>query len=213
MRKKEIYKKITINTLERYQKRYYEMGETPKTLGWGCREDQLERFEVMCENYDFNGKTVMDIGCGFADWYCFLQSKNITCNYIGVDIIPEFIECCKNKFKDAVFINADIMLEAHKLPTADVVLTNGTLNFNQSFIDNLVYTEDFMKIAFSKTEDVVIMDFLSTFRTPSYPKEDVVYYHDPKQVLDTAFKYSNNLKLLHNYRAIPQKEFMLFLYK
>lgn len=213
MTNKEIYEKINKNALERYQKRYYELGEGPRTLGWGCQEDQLERFQAMCDNYDFEGKTVMDVGCGFADWYSFLLSRGISCNYIGVDIIPEFIECCQKKYRDASFIHADIMLEADKLPEADVVLTNGTLNFKQTLVDNLVYTNDFMKVAFNKARDVVIMDFLSTYLTPDYQKEDFVYYHDPKQVLEMAFEYSNNLKLVHNYKPIPQKEFMLFLYK
>lgn len=36
MNKKNIYEKITQNVLERYQKRYYELGEGLRMLGQGC---------------------------------------------------------------------------------------------------------------------------------------------------------------------------------
>ena len=52
---------------ERYGRRFAEMGVSPRTLGWGSKEDQLTRFQVMTEQIDFAGSTLMDIGCGFAD--------------------------------------------------------------------------------------------------------------------------------------------------
>ena len=64
---------------------------SPKTLGWGKTSDQLERFTALTDNYTFHEKTILDIGCGFADFYGFLKDKGILCNYIGVDIIPEFL--------------------------------------------------------------------------------------------------------------------------
>ena len=69
-----------------------------------------------------------------------------------------------------------------------------------------------MRRAYEKAEDAVIMDFLSTRLTPDYPKEEQVFYHDPLEILKMAFEFTDDVKLIHNYRAIPQKEFMLFLY-
>ena len=83
MNKIEIYKKIEEEAVTRYQKRFYELGETPRALGWGCKEDQITRFEAMRKNVDFDGKIVMDIGCGFADWYTYMKSKGVKCKYIG----------------------------------------------------------------------------------------------------------------------------------
>jgi hypothetical protein len=60
---------------------------------------------------------------------------------------------------------------------------------------------------------VLVVDFLSTYRTPDYPQEDFIFYHDPKIMLDFALNLSANVVLKHNYAAIPQKEFMLFIYK
>ncbi len=213
MEYRKIYEQLQNNVLERYQTRFYREGETPKTLGWGCREDQLERFRAICENNSLNGKTILDLGCGFADFYGYLLETGVECNYIGTDIIPEFIELCREKYKGGTFIHANILLERDKIPETDIVVTTGTLNLKLNLIDNLVYTENFMKEAFAKAKEAFVVDFLSSHLTKDYPKEDFVFYHDPKDILDIAFKLTDDIKLLHNYRAIPQKEFMLIMYK
>lgn len=108
MKNKEIYEQLHKDTLNRYRERFYKEGETPKALGWGCKEDQLERFKTLCENIDLAGKSILDLGCGFADLYGYLLSKKIECQYIGVDVIPEFIESCKRKYDKGVFLQGDI---------------------------------------------------------------------------------------------------------
>lgn len=140
-------------------------------------------------------------------------NHGIECNYIGVDIIPEFIEICREKYKEQTFICANILLESNKVPEADIVVTTGTLNLRLGLIDNLTYTENFMKEAFAKAKEALVVDFLSSHLTKKYPKEDFVFYHDPKDILDMAFQLTNDIKLIHNYREIPQKEFTVILYK
>lgn len=71
-------KVITRETIERYSKRYQELGVHVRTLGWGSREQQVYRFEQTLHCLpDLNGKTILDIGCGFGDYYDFLRSKGV----------------------------------------------------------------------------------------------------------------------------------------
>lgn len=203
MDKEKIYLKLEKSAVERYQTRFYKEGVSYKTLGWGCTEDQVKRFEVLLQNINFKNKSVMDIGCGFADFYGYLKQKEICCNYIGVDIIPEFLECCCKKYPEATFIKANIMLDKDILPKTDIVVTTGTLNLKLDDIDNMEYTKDFMRNAYEKTEELMSIDFLSTKLTSSYPKEDFVYYHDPLKLLEYSFELTDNIKLIHNYEAIP----------
>lgn len=213
MDRKKIYKKLEKSAIERYQTRFYKEGESYKSLGWGCTEDQIKRFEVLVQNIDFNNRTVMDIGCGFSDFYGYLKRQGISCNYIGVDIIPEFLECCRKKYSEATFIQANIMLEKDILPEVDIVVTTGTLNLKFQDIDNMEYTKNFISNAFEKAKELMSLDFLSTRLTDSYPKEDFVYYHDPVKVLEYCFKLTDNVKLIHNYEPIPQREGTMILYK
>lgn len=211
MKNRQLYESLQGNVLERYQNRYYKEGETPKALGWGCREDQVERFRTLCKYNSFEGKTILDLGCGFGDFYGYLLDNHICCNYTGIDVIPEFIECCRKKYPDAEFLNKDIMLDTKDIPMADYVISIGTLNFKLQEIDNLNYTKSFMYKAFEKAKVKAIFDFLSTQLTKNYPKEDTVYYHNPKDVIDIVFGLSDNIELIHNYKPIPQKEFMVII--
>lgn len=213
MNNKEIYRTLQEETINRYQTRYYQIGEGPKTLGWGCREDQLERFENLCKYIDFSGETVMDLGCGFADFYGYLKERKILCNYIGVDVIPEFIKRCEEKYSEATFIQGNVLIEAEALPQADVVISTGTLNLKQTLIDNLLYTREFMQLAFLKANKKLALDFLSTQLTNNYPAEDFIYYHSPMKVMEIAFELTENVEIIHNYKPIPQKEFMCILTK
>jgi len=90
----------------------------------------------------------------------------------------------------------------------------GVLNLNfHDKVDNYEYTMEFIRKTFSLSKKLLIVDFLSDRLVPNYPKEDFVFYHDPLKMLEFALSLTNNVILKHDYKPIPQKEFMLFLYK
>ncbi len=206
-------KEIEMTTIERYTKRYNDLGVGHKTLGWGSVDDQIVRFERMTRFFKLDGMTVMDIGCGFADFYKYLLDNDVQCNYIGVDINEKFIESNRKMYPEAEFLVANIMTNDVELPNADIIVANGVLNFKLSNGDNLEYTQEFVEKLFNKCHKGVCVDFLSTFLTESYPKESFVYYHNPVTLLEFAFDLTPNACILHDYRPIPQKEFMLILEK
>lgn len=210
---KSYYKKIQEDAVIRYRGRLEKEGISPKTLGWGCKEDQIQRFEVICKNVDLNHKTILDVGCGFADFYLYLLEQGLSISYIGVDIIPEFIEYCRDKFPEARFYNFNPLLEEELIPQVDIIVSSGTMNFKLDLMDNMDYTKSYLKIAYRKANEKVIVDFLSTCLTPEYPREEVVYYHSPSEVLEFALSLSSNVELIHNYKPIPQKEFTLIITK
>ena len=112
------------------------------------------------------------------------------------------------------FVKQDIAKNNIKKDNFDIGIMLGLLNFNlKKEFDNYEYSQIMIKNAFNLVDKLLIVDFLSTKLTTSYPKEDFVFYHDPAQMLNFAFELSNNVVLKHNYAPIPQKEFMLFIYK
>jgi SAM-dependent methyltransferase len=206
-------------TIERYSKRYSKLGRDVKTLGWGTKEQQYYRFECTLDYGDLSGKTILDIGCGFGDYLDFLVSKKIPFKkYIGWDINPDLINEAKKTYasnKKAEFEVVDIFSDSFKLSQpVDVVLMLGLLNFNlKESYNNYEYSKLFIAKAFSFAQEGFISDFLSTYKTPDYPAEDFVFYHDPKVMLDFSLTLTPQVVLKHNYNPIPQKEFMLFIYK
>lgn len=209
----KVLKDISSKTVDRYTKRYRELGYNVKTLGWGSLHQQEYRFKQTL-TADMSYKSVIDIGCGFGDYYSFLKQYNIDINsYTGIDINSDLITQASDLHPDADFHTANL-LETNISFSADIGVMLGVLNFNlKDSFDNYEYSKKFISKAFEMVNEVLIVDFLSTHLDRSYPKEDLVFYHDPSMMLEFALTLSNNVILKHDYKAIPQKEFMLFIYK
>ncbi len=204
-------------TIERYSQRYKKLGYDVKTLGWGTKEQQDYRFlQTLDSNIVFENKKVLDIGCGFGDYFTFLNNNHIMFDeYIGYDINPDLIsESQKLHTSNRAKFEVENILISKKSNIANIGLMFGVLNLNfKDKVDNYEYSKNFIKKAFALVDEVLIVDFLSTKVTENYQKEDFVFYHSPEKMLEFAFTLSSNVVLKHNYHPIPQKEFMLFIFK
>jgi len=216
----DIISEISKDMIERYSNRYNQMGYDVKTLGWGSLEQQTVRFNEALNGIDFtNIKTVLDIGCGFGDLLAIMIHKGIQLNkYIGWDVNPDLIKEAKKIWEGIKVTNefnvvniAETNLESE---VADAGVMLGVLSLNlRGKYDNYAYSELLIKKAFRCVKKLLVVDFLSEKITDTYPREDFVFYHDPAQMLELAFTLTPNVLLKHNYQPIPQKEFMLYLYK
>jgi len=208
--------KISQQTIKRYSDRYKKLGHDVKTLGWGTTQQQVYRFEQTLDcNIDFTNTSILDIGCGFGDYYKFLVEKDIKVSkYIGYDINEDLISEAKNSSSSLASFDVVDILNNNLTNIADIGVMLGLLNFNLKDSEkNLEYSKIFIEKAFAMVNDLLIVDFLSTNLTSDYEKEDFVFYHNPAEMLEFAFSLSSNVVLKHNYLPIPQKEFMLFIYK
>ncbi|WP_027002085.1 class I SAM-dependent methyltransferase [Hugenholtzia roseola] len=215
---KDKFLDISNKMIERYSTRYQHLGKDVRTLGWGSIEQQSYRFAQTFEGITFTtDKTILDIGCGFGDYLAQLKARNFPFkNYIGWDINPDLIEEAKQIWSSPLASFEVKNIGSHRLeaPVADIGIMLGVLNLNlKNQIDNYDYSFQFIENAFSSVKELLIVDFLSTKHTPEYPVEDFVFYHNPAKVLEFALSLSPNVMLKHHYAAIPQKEFMLFIYK
>ena len=215
-------KDISLNTIKRYSDRFYKLGKDVKTLGWGSTEQQEYRFsQTLLNGIEFNEKSILDIGCGFGDYLHFLMrnfnQKEILGSYSGYDINPDLIQEAKKNVPGGLEVNfevVDILKNKSTVPIANIGVMLGVLNFNlKDQADNLAYSKQAIANAFSHIDETLIVDFLSTNLTSDYPKEDFVFYHDPQEILEFALTLTDNVKLVHDYLPIPQKEFILILSK
>ncbi len=204
-------------TNKRYSTRLEKFGVDPKTLGWGCKEDQLTRFNVIIKEMNLKNKNILDIGCGFSDLYIFLKDKKIPIkSYTGIDINPQFIEINKKKFPENNYYLKDILTSSKLDEKIDVAIMLGLLNFKVSKVtslSNMEYSKNFIKIAFSIPNECLVVDMLTKIVTPAYPVEDMVFYYSPSEMLDYILSLTPKIVLRHDYQPIPQREMMLFLKK
>lgn len=210
---------ISKKMISRYSDRYKKLGYDVKTLGWGTKEQQLARFaEVICADIDLTGKHLLDIGCGFGDLANFLVQQKIKFNtYTGWDLNPDLIREARSIWKNTAQCSFDVRniasIEENK-PITEIGIMLGVLNLNfGEEINNYDYAQRLILSAFKLVKDCLIVDFLSARLSPDYPKEDFVFYYEPSKILDFALTLSSNVELKHNYAPIPQKEFMVFIYK
>jgi SAM-dependent methyltransferase len=210
---------ISREMIERYSRRYKQLGYDVKTLGWGTREQQTYRFaQTINGAAEFERKSVLDIGCGFGDYGRFLIESNIhPGSYTGWDLNPDLIEEAKKRNRKIKNFHFEVknLASAEDLKTEfDIAVMLGVLNLNlKGKIDNYEYSRQFIGNAFACVKELLVVDFLSTRLAKEYPAEDFVFYHDPEEMLKFALQLSDNVILKHNYLPIPQKEFMLFIYK
>lgn len=210
---------IAAQTVQRYTDRYNKLGKHIRTLGWGTEQQQQYRFAQTLAATDFNGKSLLDIGCGFADLNSFVKSQNIALkSYTGWDINPSLVKEATSAFSDddnVSFACQNITeLADNQQPVADIGVMLGLLNFNlKDQADNYEYSRLCLEKVFNCVGEVLVVDFLSTELTPDYAKEDFVFYHNPAKMLEMALSLTPKVVLKHDYEPIPQREFMLFLYK
>jgi len=86
-------------------------------------ENQRIRYEVLAEMADYNGKSVLDVGCGLGWFAEYLSWKFVDVKYMGVDISPSLIEQAQKLYPHQQFICADIVED--QLPNHDIVVCNG----------------------------------------------------------------------------------------
>ena len=204
---------IAKSTVARYSDRYKKLGRHVHTLGWGSEEQQHYRFAQVLRAASLDAKSVLDIGCGFGD---FLSScSDAGCrleHYTGWDINSDLIAEAKQQHPSSSFAVLNLAEQEKLEPVAEVGIMLGVLNLNfKEAYDNMAFSKMMIEKAFSSVSATLVVDFLSIYRTPDYPEEDFVFYHDPAEMLAFALELTPNVRLLHDYSPIPQKEFMLVL--
>jgi len=215
----DIIDDISKGMISRYSERYKKLGYDVKTLGWGTKEQQNYRFsQVLKGDVDFTDRKVLDIGCGFGDLGSFLLANNVDFKeYVGWDLNPDLINEANSIWKSYKKLSFEVENIASLKPNgtvADIGIMLGVLNLNfKDKMDNYEYSKKLIASAFQSVREVFLVDFLSAKISLDYPKEDFVFYHDPGIILDFALTLTSNVEIKHNYSPIPQKEFMLFIYK
>jgi SAM-dependent methyltransferase len=215
MLENDLLTQVDSRVVQRYSERLRLYGVDPRTLGWDRQESQLARFGIASQTCRFHERTVLDIGCGLADFYEYLMRDATTTpkSYTGVDINPDLVGVCRDRFPNAEFEVRNILREPFGEERWDVVTLFGLLNLRFSEFSNEDYARQFIAEAFRLCDESLVVDMLSNRYDPAYTQEDFVYYYDPAKMLDFALSLTPFVTLRQDYPSIPQREFMLVLSK
>jgi len=201
------YDLIKKRNLEFFNKTLKESEDEHGAVGQSERS-HLKRFEKIFNIGDWNGKSVLDIGCGLGGFYDFLLKKCSNFEYTGFDINEFMIKEAKIKYKKIEKrFNVKDILEEPIEETFDYVVSVGPLNLKFSGEENL----DLTRILLKKMYDISRIGFaISMTSSLSMKKHNDTFYYDPVIIISYLSEFCMNFRLDHSY--LPH-DFVVFGYK
>lgn len=200
-----------------YYKKFLDFGDDPKSLSWNDKRTQELRFQKISELFKCEKSaefSVHEIGCGLAHFKEYLDNYRYNCIYSGSDIIPEFIDYCKEKYPQCYFtvqsISANYDQIDKNIKGKDYYCLSGTFYTKE---DNAIREWEqfvFKSIGnmFKMAKKGICFNFLTSY---SDFYDTRLYYADPKKVIDWCIKnLSRFISISHD---IPLYEFTVIIYK
>jgi len=186
-----------VQVVRRYQQRIAEHGPTFASLNSGSEAKQAIRHSVHASALRNANPSVLEIGCGLADFSKYLIQHKRDCSYHGYDIVPEYIDECRRIYPNATFALRNIFVEGID-GIFDTVVMSQVLNNRYQKSDNMQVMQQALELAFEHTRVSVSVDMLSTyvdFRNPD------LFYYSPEEIFRIAKAISPRVLLRHDYRA------------
>jgi SAM-dependent methyltransferase len=89
---------------------------------------QYRRFAEIKSFMGDLGGSVLDVGCGNAEFLFFLQATGFAGSYTGIDVSPQLLGEGKLRFPDASFLEGDFL--KFEKPECDYVVACGIFNYD-----------------------------------------------------------------------------------
>jgi SAM-dependent methyltransferase len=179
-------------------------GHDARACDYGRAESQRIKFQVLSEMLDYSGKSVLDVGCGFADFAGYLQERYFGVRYSGIDLSPRMIAQAKSLRPD-LDLRVGNLLEADVSGRFDVVVANGIFYLLGDEAPRLM--ANLVGRMFQIAETAVGFNSLSTWAAD---QEQGEFYADPMKVLELGRSLARRLVLRHDYHT---RDFTVYLYK
>jgi|AGTN01.1.fsa_nt_gi Trans-aconitate methyltransferase len=179
-------------------------GNDTRSLGWTPGGRKV-RFGVLASVGDMAGCSLLDAGCGFGDFYGYLQERGIQADYTGVDINAEFISIAREKHPEARFEISDFE-EQGTDEVYDWAFAVGIFTIRLS--DN----ETFVKNTLRRMFDCCRKGFAADFLRPTYGDAagDVYWRPQPEKIAEICRGLSKRFVIRCDYMA---DEFCVYVYK
>lgn len=189
--------------VQRYAERLAERGPTVEALGWRNAAQQRLRFDVLASMGISAGSSVLDVGCGFADFRQYLSDRQVNVRYTGCDISPQVLAIARTRHPDASLDERDILDEPYPDQSFDYVVISGI--FNHRISDNRGFVERTLAAAFRCCR-VAIAANMTTDQVDY--QDPHLHYFNPEEVLRYCRTLSRHVALRHDY---PLYEFTAFV--
>lgn len=191
----------------RYNQRLSKYGYSPQSLGWTKGKQDI-RFDILTSLYNFENKSILDIGCGFGDLNKILSVKAKEYWYNGIDIVGELLEIGSEIYKgENIIFQQGEFLNMKFNKNFDYAIASGIFNHKLKDGNNYDFIKSSIEKGLSVVRDGIAFDFLSD--KVNY-KNDNNFYSSPEGILSLAYEYSRNVVIRNDYMPF---EFSIFIFK
>ena len=170
---------------------------------YGRTESQQTRFKVLAQATDYTGKTVLDVGCGFADLADYLKSRFERVIYTGVDISREMIRVATERHPGMSIHRLNILEDDPG--RFDIVIANGIFYLLGS--DATAIMEKLIARMYEIAKEAVVFTSLSA-RAPV--RESGEFHADAAETFTFCQTLCDRVVLRHDY--LPH-DFTVYMYK
>jgi len=180
-----------------YEKSVKEFGVSAQGVHWNNKYTQYKRFEVLtkCIKKDIQNSTIVDVGCGFGEYYHYLlHNHKIPQKYMGIDCEEKMIDICNIRLPNEEFLIQNVLED--KLLIADYYICSGAMN---------ILTFDEVKIFIKRCFEVSQKGFIF-----NYLKN--VTFNNIKQyeIEEICKQYTQNIRIKDGYL---DNDFTIFMVK
>ena len=179
--------------IDRHRDSLTRHGYHPNALYWSSREIQEIRFRVLTEIGIESGDSVLDVGCGFADFKGWFERQGGQLDYTGIDLSPDLLDKAKQRHSDATLHEGDLFDMAFDDQSFDWVILSGALNEN--LFDDGVYAYRVIERMYALCRKGVAFNLLDARSLQAHDLQS----HDPDTVLNRCLDLTSDALLVDGY--------------
>lgn len=179
-------------------------GHSPRACDYGRPQSQETKFRILSEVTDLSGQTILDVGCGFADYAAYLSDHFPDVRYRGVDLSSRMIESAKALHPELDLRLVNILRDTLN-ERFDVVSANGIFYLLGSGAEAMM--KDLIRTMFSLADHALAFNSLSGWTEDPEAGE---FYADPVETLLFCRKLTPWVTIRHDYHP---RDFTIYMYK
>jgi trans-aconitate methyltransferase len=176
-------------------------GHDPRACDYGRPESQEIKFRVLSEVMPLANASLLDVGCGFADFASYLQPR-----FSGLDLSSAMVMEARRQHPKLDLRTANI-LDTTFERTFDVVTANGIFYLLGEQAWPMM--QQIIERLYALATSAVAFNSLSAW-TKSTEQEADEYYADPVKVLGFCRQLTPRVVLRHDYHP---RDFTVYMYK
>lgn len=171
------------------------------------REHQLKRYEALCALGAFDGRSVLEIGCGSGDFYRYLRQSGARPLYTGLDLSPLAVAECRERYREEPDCRFELGEALHYQPSQpfDFVVASAGFGFAAPNAAGLLAPA--LTRLFSWCTRGVAATFPS-LRAPA--RGPHLARIDPAFAVKAALRLTPAVRLAHDYLPV---DFTVYLYR